>query len=441
MTNEQPINLYPVPLTPAPLPPRFHKIKSDIHKRIVETLDLSKLNKWKQERLKKEVRTLANQLASSASDLMNEVERERLVEEILSEVFGLGPLDPLLADPQISDILVNGPTTVYVERQGRLEQTAVRFSDDAHLMQIIQRVAARVGRRADELSPMVDARLEDGSRVNAIVPPVSLLGPVLSIRRFGVRLGGDDLLANQTMPESMLEFLRAAIAARISVVVSGGTGSGKTTLLNALSQFIPDDERLVTIEDSAELKLRQRHVISLETRPANVEGAGEIRQRDLVRNALRMRPDRIIIGECRGAEALDMLQAMNTGHEGSMTTVHANDTRDALTRLEMMVMMAGFDLPVPVIRHYITTAITLVVQLARLKGGRRKVVGVSEVVGLDPGPYHVQEIFGYRQKGVRDGMAFGEFFATGYRPKCLDKMSSMGADVPESLFEKVATPA
>jgi pilus assembly protein CpaF len=430
----------PINLMPAPLPPRFNKLKADIHKRIVETLDLSKLNKWKQERLQKEVRSLANQLASSASDLMNEVERERLVEEILSEVFGLGPLDPLLQDSQISDILVNGPQMVYVERNGRLEQTAVKFADDAHLMQIIQRVAARVGRRADELSPMVDARLEDGSRVNAIVPPLSLLGPVLSIRRFGVRLGGDDLLANQTMPPAMLEFLRAAVAARISILVSGGTGSGKTTLLNALSQFIPDDERLVTIEDSAELKLRQRHVIALETRPANVEGAGEIRQRDLVRNALRMRPDRIIVGECRGAEALDMLQAMNTGHEGSLTTVHANDTRDALTRLEMMVMMAGFELPVPVIRHYISSAIPLVVHLARLKGGRRKVLRITEVVGTDPAPYAVHDIFGYRQKGVRNGMAYGEFYTTGYRPKCLEKLVSMGIELPESLFQESVIP-
>jgi pilus assembly protein CpaF len=436
MRTDQPVNLMP-----APLPPRFNKIKADIHKRIVETLDLSKLNKWKQDRLQKEVRSLANQLAASASDLMNEVERERLVEEILSEVFGLGPLDQLLHDPQISDILVNGANTVYVERSGRLELTPVKFSDDAHLMQIIQRVAARVGRRADELSPMVDARLEDGSRVNAIVPPVSLLGPVLSIRRFGVRLGGDDLLANSTMPPQFLEFLKAAVACRISVVVSGGTGSGKTTLLNALSQFIPDEERLVTIEDSAELKLRQRHVISLETRPPNVEGAGEIRQRDLVRNALRMRPDRIIVGECRGAEALDMLQAMNTGHEGSLTTVHANDTRDALTRLEMMVMMAGFDLPIPVIRQYIATAITLVVHLSRLKGGRRKVLRVTEVLGTAAdAPYLSEDIFGYRQKGVRDGFAVGEFYATGYRPQCLEKLASMGVDLPEDVFEKAAIP-
>lgn len=434
-----------VPLTPAaepyqvgppPLPPRFNKLKADIHKRIVETLDLTKLNKWKQDRLRREVRSLANQLALSAPDPMTDGERAQLVDEILSEVFGLGPLDPLLTDPSVSDVLVNGPHTVYVERNGKLEMTTVRFADDAHLMQIIQRVAARVGRRADESSPMVDARLDDGSRVNAIVPPLTLNGPVLSIRRFGVRLGGDELLANATMPPAMLTFLKAAVASRLSLVVSGGTGSGKTTLLNALSQFIPDDERLVTIEDSAELKLRQRHVIGLETRPANVEGSGEVRQRDLVRNALRMRPDRIILGECRGAEALDMLQAMNTGHEGSLTTVHANDTRDALTRLEMMVMMAGFDLPVPVIRYYISSAVTLVVHLARLKGGRRKVVRVSELVGLGPDGYELHDVFGYRQRGVRDGAAYGEFYATGYRPRCLEKLSSMGVDLPDELFHK-----
>jgi pilus assembly protein CpaF len=430
----------PVQLTRAPLPPRFHKLKADIHKRIVETLDLSKLNRWKQERLQKEVRGLAVQLAASASELMNEVERERLVEEVISEVFGLGPLDPLLADPHISDILVNGPHTVYIERHGRLEPTAIRFSDDAHLMAIIQRVAARVGRRVDELSPMVDARLEDGSRVNAIVPPLSTNGPVLSIRRFGVRLLGQELLANSTMPPAVLQFLKAAVACRLSTLVSGGTGSGKTTLLNALSQFIPSEERLVTIEDAAELKLAQRHVISLETRPSNVEGVGEIKQRELVRNALRMRPDRIIVGECRGAEALDMLQAMNTGHEGSLTTVHANDALDALTRLEIMVMMAGFDLPVPVIRYYVSSALKLVVHLSRLKGGARKVVRVVEVLGSDPAPYHTREIFGFRQKGVRNGRAFGEFYTTGYRPKCLEEMRGMGVELPDEIFTEGVTP-
>ncbi len=430
----------PVHLTQAPLPQRLLKLKADLQKRIVEMLDLSKVNRWKPDRLQREVRSLAVQLAAQSAETMTDLEREQLVAEVMSEVFGLGPLDPLMSDPSISDILVNGASTVYVERNGRLELTAVRFRDDAHLLQIIQRVASRVGRRTDELSPMVDARLEDGSRVNAIIPPVSLHGPVLSIRRFGIRLGGDELLANSTMHPDVLAFLRAAVRSRISVLISGGTGSGKTTMLNALSQYIDDTERLVTIEDSAELKLRQRHVIGLETRPPNVEGAGEIRQRELVRNALRMRPDRIILGECRGGEALDMLQAMNTGHEGSLTTVHANDTRDALTRLEMMVMMAGFELPVPVIRYYIATAITLVVHLARLKGGARRVMRVSEVVGLDPAPYDVRDVYEYRQLGVRDGRAFGEFRATGYRPKLLDRLRMMGVELPDALFEARTIP-
>ena len=430
----------PIHLTQAPLPQRLLKLKADLQKRIVEMLDLSKVNRWKPDRLQREVRSLAVQLAAQSAETMTDLEREQLVAEVMSEVFGLGPLDPLMSDASISDILVNGANTVYVERNGRLELTAVRFRDDAHLLQIIQRVASRVGRRTDELSPMVDARLEDGSRVNAIIPPVSLHGPVLSIRRFGIRLGGDELLANSTMHPDVLAFLRAAVRSRISVLISGGTGSGKTTMLNALSQYIDDTERLVTIEDSAELKLRQRHVIGLETRPPNVEGAGEIRQRELVRNALRMRPDRIILGECRGGEALDMLQAMNTGHEGSLTTVHANDTRDALTRLEMMVMMAGFELPVPVIRYYIATAITLVVHLARLKGGARRVMRVSEVVGLDPAPYDVRDVYEYRQLGVRDGRAFGEFRATGYRPKLLDRLRMMGVELPDALFEARTIP-
>jgi len=415
---------------------RYHRLKTEIHKRIVETLDLSKLNRWEPQRLRREVRHLAAQLCANAPELLNELEREQLVEEVMSEVFGLGPLDPLMSDPEITDILVNGPHTVYVERRGRLELTDVRFYDNAHLLQIIQRVAARVGRRADEMSPMLDARLEDGSRVNAILPPLALNGPVLSIRRFGVRLSGEDLIDNRTMPAEFLQLLQAAVEARVSILISGGTGSGKTTLLNALSQFIPPEERLITIEDTAELKLRQPHVVSLETKTANVEGTGEIRQRELVRNALRMRPDRIIVGEVRGGEALDMLQAMNTGHEGSLTTIHANDTDDALTRLEMMVMLAGFELPVPVIRHYIVTAITLIVQLARLKGGMRKIVRISELLGTDPPPYYVKDIFGYRQLGVRNGRAFGEFYATGYRPRVLEKFQAMGIELPEDIFRE-----
>ncbi len=413
---------------------RFQKLKADIHRQLVEMIDISKLGHWKPERLRREVRTLATRLAQNTAELLSEVERERLIDEIMSEVFGLGPLDSLMQDPTVSDILVNGPSMIYVERNGRLEPTDLLFADNAHLLQIIQRIAARVGRRADEMSPMVDARLPDGSRVNAIIPPLSLDGPVLSIRRFGVRLTCEDLLANHTMPPEMLTLFRAAVEARISILISGGTGSGKTTTLNTLSRYIPADERLVTIEDSAELKLQQPHVVRLETRPANLEGIGEVKQRDLVRNALRMRPDRIIVGEVRGAEALDMLQAMNTGHEGSLTTIHANDTRDALTRLEMMVMMAGFEMPVPVIRQYIGSAITLVVQLARLKGGPRRIMRISEIAGVKHGRYLMRDIYGFRQTGVRRGVAIGEFYATGHVPRFLPKLAASGIELPAELF-------
>lgn len=419
---------------------RFQKLKADAHRQIVETIDLTKLGHWKQERLHKEVRKLAERLTVNTTELLNSADRERLIDELLAEIFGLGPLEGLMADPTISDILVNGPNQVYIERDGMLEQTDLVFADDAHLMQIIQRIAGRVGRRADEMSPMVDARLPDGSRVNAIVPPLSLEGPVLSIRRFGIRLKAEDLINNSTMPPEFLSLLRACVEARISIMVSGGTGSGKTTFLNTLSRFIPTDERLVTIEDSAELKLQQKHVVRLETRPANLEGTGEIKQRDLVRNSLRMRPDRIIIGEVRGPEALDMLQAMNTGHEGSLTTIHANDSRDALTRLEMMVMMAGFEMPLPVIRQYISSALSLVIHLSRLKGGLRRVTRISELVGYRKKRYIMKDIFGYRQLGVTDGRAVGEFYATGYIPKVLQKLRNSGVQLSESLFEKRTLP-
>jgi pilus assembly protein CpaF len=422
------------PSQATPFALRFQKLKADIHRQLVEMIDISQLGNWKQDRLRREVRNLAARLSKNASELLGEVDRERLVDEIMAEVFGLGPLDGLMRDPSVSDILVNGPSMIYVERHGRLEPTNLIFADNAHLLQIIQRIAARVGRRADEMSPMVDARLPDGSRVNAIIPPLSLDGPVLSIRRFGVRLNCEDLLANHTMTPEILTLLRACIEARISILISGGTGSGKTTMLNTLSKYIPADERLVTIEDSAELKLQQPHVVRLETRPANLEGVGEVKQRDLVRNALRMRPDRIIVGEVRGAEALDMLQAMNTGHEGSLTTIHANDTRDALTRLEMMVLMAGFELPVPVIRQYVCSAISLVIQLSRLKGGPRRVMRISEIVGVKGRRYVVKDVFGYRQTGVRDGVALGEFYATGYTPRLLTRLAASGIDLPPELF-------
>ncbi len=415
---------------------KFQQLKASLHRQIVEMIDLSKLTQWKNERLRREVRTLAVRLVQQAPEALSPVERERLIEELMDEVFGLGPLEQLMKDPRITDILVNGPRTVYIERRGRLQKTDVVFADDAHLMQIIQRIASRVGRRVDELSPMVDARLPDGSRVNAIVPPLSLEGPVLSVRRFGVRLTAEDLLANGSIPAGPLAFLQAAVAARVSILVSGGTGSGKTTLLNTLSQFIPVDERLVTVEDSAELFLAQPHVVRLETRPANLEGAGEVPMRDLVRNALRMRPDRIIVGEVRGAEALDMLQAMNTGHEGSLTTIHANDTRDALARLEMMVMMAGFKLPVPVIRQYIASAITLVIHLARLKGGARRMIRLSEIRGTKKGRYVVRDLFGFRQTGVVRGQAVGEYYSTGHAPRCLAQLAAAGINLPPELFSE-----
>jgi pilus assembly protein CpaF len=419
-----------------PLALRLQKLKAEIHRQLVEGLDLSRIHRVKHERLRKEVHTLAVRLTANTPEMLNEMERERLIDEIMDEAFGLGPLEGPMNDPTVSDILVNGPREVYLERNGRLEKTDILFADDAHLMQVIQRIASRIGRRVDEMSPMVDARLPDGSRVNAIIPPLALNGPVLSVRRFGVRLTRDDLIANKSLAPEMMLLLGAAIEGRISVLVSGGTGSGKTTLLNALSSYVPDDERLVTIEDTAELKLQQPHVICLETRPANLEGAGEVRQRELVRNALRMRPDRIILGEVRGPEALDMLQAMSTGHEGSMTTIHANDTRDALGRLEMMVMLAGFDLPVPVIRQYVTSSINLLVHVARLKGGTRKVTRITEIVELRRRSYVLRDVFGFRQLGLRNGEAHGEFYATGYEPTFLARLKSMGLELPQDLFRE-----
>jgi pilus assembly protein CpaF len=413
----------------------LQKLKSEIHRQLVEGLDLSKLHRIRPERLRREVREMAIKLTSNSPEMLNELERERLVDEIMHEAFGLGPLEGPMNDPTVSDILVNGPREVYLERDGKLGISDIVFADDAHLMQVVQRVAARVGRRVDEMSPMVDARLPDGSRVNAIIPPLSLCGPVLSIRRFGVRLTVDDLLANGTLPREMLHLLGAAVQGRISVLISGGTGTGKTTLLNTLSAYIPHDERMVSIEDTAELKLQQPHVVKLETRPANLEGLGEVKQRDLVRNALRMRPDRIIVGECRGAEALDMLQAMSTGHEGSMTTVHANDTRDALSRLEMMVMMTGFELPIHVIRQYIASSIGLIVQIGRLRGGRRRILRVTEIVELRRRSYVLRDLYGYRQLGIQNGETIGEFYSTGYEPTFLGRLKSQGLDLPASLFK------
>ncbi len=416
----------------------FQKLKTRIHRELIDSLDLSRIGSLSDEQLRSHVRTLAESMLVSRPEMLSSIDEERLIDELMAESFGLGPLEPYMQDPDVADILVNGPGEVYVERLGRLQATNTVFADDDHLMQIIQRIVSRVGRRIDEQSPMVDARLPDGSRVNAIIPPLALNGPVLSIRRFGkVPLNLDNLIGFGSICPEMVALLQAAIEGRVNLMISGGTGSGKTTLLNSLSRFIPLEERLVTIEDSAELKLQRKHVVNLETRMANAEGHGQVTPRDLVRNALRMRPDRIILGEVRGGEALDMLQAMNTGHEGSLTTIHANDTRDALSRLEVMVSMAGFELPVSVIRRYIGSAISLVIHLARLKGGVRRVIRISEITQVSEDDYCMRDIFGFKQRGVdAGGRAQGTFYATGHVPRIRHRLQEAGIDLPEGLFEK-----
>ena len=417
---------------------RFHRLKRDLHQRLIAGMDLSAVGKRSEDELRQDVRRAAEELCRLSSNLLNLSERERLVNEVMDETFGLGPLESLLGDPTISDILINGPKTIYVERHGKLERTNVEFSDDRHLLQIVQRIVGRVGRRVDETCPMVDARLADGSRVNAIIPPLALDGALVSIRRFSAKpLQAADLIAKQSIAPQMVEFLAACVRGRCNILISGGTGSGKTTLLNLLSGYISDDERVATIEDAAELRLQQAHVVRMETRPANIEGQGEVTSRDLVRNALRMRPDRVVIGESRGPEALDMLQAMNTGHEGSMTTLHANDTREALSRLEMMVGMAGFDLPIWIIRRQIASAINLVVQTSRLVGGARKVVKISEITGMEGDVISMHDLFAFKQTGVdANGMAQGYFYSQGIRPRCLDRLEEYGIHVPPALFER-----
>ncbi|MBX3415556.1 MAG: CpaF family protein [Pirellulales bacterium] len=419
----------------------FQRLKTRLHRELIDSLDLGRIGQMDEPRLRVHIRHAAEKLLASRREALSSVDQERLVDELLAESFGLGPLEPFMRDPAVTDILVNGPHEVFVERHGRLEETNALFADDAHLLQIIQRVAARVGRRIDELSPMVDARLPDGSRVNAIIPPLALRGPTLSIRRFGAKpLELEDLLRYGSLSHEIVDFLQAAIAARVNILVSGGTGAGKTTLLNCLSRFIPAGERLVTVEDSAELQLQRRHVVSLETRPASAEGTGEVTSRDLVRNSLRMRPDRIILGEVRGGEALDMLQAMNTGHEGSLTTIHANGTLDALSRLEVMVSMAGFDLPVMVVRRYIASAITLVVHVARLQGGVRRVTRVSEITGVADGEYVMQDLFRFQQQGVDEsGRTRGEFVATGHTPQCVRRFEELGIEYRRDQFTAAET--
>lgn len=416
----------------------YESLKQRIHNKLVDKLDLTKLGELEGEVLRREIRLVVEHLCDSESTMLNRNERDRLVEEILDETLGFGPLELLLKDMTISDILINGPKQVYVERRGVLEKTHVQFRDNRHLLQIIDRIVSRVGRRVDEVCPMVDARLPDGSRVNAIIPPLALDGPAVSIRRFGANpLKLEDLLNYKAFTPEMVMLLEGAIKARLNIVIAGGTGSGKTTLLNTLSSFIPHSERIVTIEDAAELQLQQEHVVRLETRPANIEGRGAITPTDLVRNALRMRPERIIIGECRGPEALDMLQAMNTGHDGSLTTIHANSPRDAIVRLETMIMMAGFELPVKAMRQQISSAIDLVIQANRMQGGARRVTHVTEVVGMEQDVVIMQDIYRYHQEGINEhSKAFGRFEATGIRPTFMDKLESAGVRLPASAFRQ-----
>src|SRR5918996_555054 len=408
-----------------------------IHRRLIDTLDLSKLSNLEMERVRVEIRRILEDMVMAEAIPLSRADRDRLVMEVQHEVFGLGPLETLMKDPEISDILVNSSSQIYVERYGKLEKTDVRFRDDAHLMQIIERIVTRVGRRVDESSPMVDARLSDGSRVNAIIPPLALDGPILSIRRFGAeRLTINDLIQFNSIPPQIAEIAAACVKSRLNMIVSGGTGAGKTTLLNCLSNYIPENERIVTIEDSAELKLQQEHVVRLETRPANIEGQGAVTARDLVRNALRMRPDRIVVGEVRGGEALDMMQAMNTGHDGSISTVHANSTRDALSRIETMTLMSGLALPMRAMRDYIASALDLVIQLARLSDGTRKLVRVTEIVGMEEEVITTQDIFVFEQEGIdKDGRVRGFHRATGVRPRFSERLERAGIHLPQDLFD------
>lgn len=416
----------------------FENLKRRIHSKLVDKLDLTRVGELAGDVLRREIRLVIEHLCDTEDTLLNRAERERLVDEVLDETFGLGPLEMLLKDATISDILINGPKNIYVERRGRMEKTQVTFRDNNHLMQIIDRIVSKVGRRVDEVCPMVDARLPDGSRVNAIIPPLALDGAAVSIRRFGSNpLKLEDLLNYKAFTPEMVMLLEGAIKARLNIVISGGTGSGKTTLLNTLSSFISNSDRIVTIEDAAELQLQQDHVVRLETRPPNIEGKGAITATDLVRNALRMRPERIIIGECRGAETLDMLQAMNTGHEGSLTTIHANTPRDGVARMETMITMAGFELPLKALRQQIASAVDLIIQANRLQGGPRKITHITEVVGMEQDTIVMQDIYHYAQEGIdENGRAHGRFEATGIRPTFMDRLEQAGVRLPASAFRQ-----
>jgi len=424
---------------PAGSPERYFDLKSKVHRKLLDSLNIETLKLISKERLRGEIGSAVEQLLLRENIPMTLPERDRIIEEILDEVFGLGPLEPLLKDPAITEILANNARAVYVERNGVLQRTQVQFKDDRHLLHIIEKIVAAVGRRIDEANPIVDARMADGSRVTAAIPPVTLDGPALAVRRFGSHvLSNEELIKLNTLTQSMLELLGACVQARLNLVIAGGAGTGKTTLLNALSRFIPATERIVTIEDSAELRMQQRHVVRLETRPANIEGQGTVAQRELVINALRMRPDRIMVGEARGAEALDMLQAMNTGHDGSMTTIHANSPRDCFHRIETMVLMANVGLTEPVIRQQINSAIQLVIQMVRLHDGSRKISSIAELAGLDAEGIAVEEIFRFERTGVDEaGKVHGRFRATGYRPKFLERLRASGVHLPEEIFSEL----
>jgi pilus assembly protein CpaF len=417
--------------------PDYHALREKLHSQLLSRIDLEVMGTMRPERLREELGLLVERLVTESGAALNALERKRIVQDIQDEVMGLGPIEALLADPTISDILVNGPRSVFIERRGKLEKTDVVFSDDEHLMKVIDKIVSRVGRRVDESSPMVDARLPDGSRVNAIIPPLALDGPLLSIRRFAVvPLKADDLIRYKSVTPALAELLAGMVRAKMNILISGGTGTGKTTLLNVLSASIPPAERIVTIEDAAELQLQQPHVVRLETRPPNIEGKGEVSQRALVRNSLRMRPDRIILGEVRGAEVLDMLQAMNTGHEGSMVTVHANSPRDALTRLENMAGYGGVTMTPEAMRAQISSAIMAVIQIARLNDGRRKLVSLQEITGMEGDIITMQEIYRFTQTGIAaDGTVKGFFRATGVRPKFMDRLKAYGITVPDDTFD------
>jgi pilus assembly protein CpaF len=417
---------------------QFEEVKTRIHSKLVDKLDLTRVGDLKGDTLKREIRLVVEHLCDAEETLLNRQERERIVEEVIDEVLGLGPLELILKDPTVSDILINGPKNIYIERGGQMEKSEVEFRDGKHLLQIIDRIVSKVGRRIDETSPMVDARLEDGSRVNAIIPPLALDGAAVSIRRFGSNpLRLEDLLNFKAFTPEMVMLLEGCIKARCNIIIAGGTGSGKTTLLNTLSSFIGQEDRIVTIEDAAELQLQQDHIVRLETRPANIEGNGAITATDLVKNALRMRPERIIIGECRGGETLDMLQAMNTGHDGSMTTIHANTPRDAVARLETLVMMSGFELPVKAIRQQVAGAVDILIQANRLQGGPRRITAITEIVGMEQDTIVMQDIYKYTQKGIDDeGKAFGHFECTGVRPSFMTRLEAAGVRLPASAFRE-----